>query len=138
MAFELVTKMHGQLLYYDVLASTSIAKGAAVMDNGSGYATNGADGGLTSATYHGISAAAADNSTGASAAIQVQVISPDHRDVYEVAGKTSLAQDDIGEVVDLESSTQIDETDTATGGVGFKIISINATTVKAKGYFVGF
>lgn len=124
-----------------VAASTSIVKGDAVFDNGSGYATTGT---AFASTFLGIAAADADNSAGAAAAISVEYYPIDSKTQYRVpvAANAVISRTVIGTIIDLENNDDVDISDaTIASGPGFFVddidISTAAVAANTYGYAIG-
>ena len=124
------------LKYYPVAASTTIAKGDAVKDNGSGYLTLATDG--IGAAFLGIAHSAADNGSGAVGAINCAVIPPMPNLSFWVKNEsaTVAAQTDVGEIIDLDSEDGVDVTDVTTSVWGFIVDEIDISA-KALAYAAG-
>ena len=124
------------LKYYPVAASTTIAKGDALIDNGSGYLTLAADG--IGVLFRGIAASDADNSAGATGAINCAVIPPMPNLAFWVKNEsaTVAAQTDVGELIDLDSEDGVDVTDVTVSVWGFIVDEIDISA-KALAYAAG-
>lgn len=118
-------------------ATVEIAKGDALQDNASGYATNAAS--SFTALFFGIAAAALDNSPAVSGA-KVEYYPFDTKTQYMVAvGNDSvLDQADIGNTVDLHTLNTIDIADEETEGIAFRIDAIDISTEAIAANTYGF
>ena len=123
-----------------ILAATvTIVEGDALHDDGSGYATNATTAFAT--TFLGI---AAESTTGDSSSVYVEYYPRDltTRYIVPVAANTTIAQTNIGTIVDLEANDDIDISDTTiAAGPGFFIdaidISEEAVAANTYGYAIG-
>jgi len=126
------------LLYLD-MATVAIDKGDAIFDNGAGFATN--VGTAFAATFRGIAHATQDNSVAGAVAGDRQVaIIPAGADVqyWVKAGTTTLAQTDVGEIVDLVTNDSIDPADVTLIEWGFLIDEIDISTLAVAANTQGF
>jgi len=123
-------------------AVVNIAKGDALHDDGSGYATNATV--AFAATFLGIAAAPCNNSAGSAGDLNVEIypIDPLTRYIVPVEANAVLSQTAVGIIVDLESVNTIDINDTSiAAGPGFFIddidISAEAIAANTYGYAIG-
>ena len=129
------------LKYYGVATTINIAKGDAIHDNGSGYATNGVV--STTGLFLGIASVAADNTNGGNAAINVAVIPPlqHYQFIVPVEENALITQAAVTTHVDLQSVNTIDINDTFTEGWVFTIDEIDVSTAAVAantyGYAIG-
>lgn len=121
----------------------SIAKGDALHDDGTGYATNAVT--AFASTFLGIALHAADNSGGSKGDLSVQVIPPmpQYQFIVPVEANAKIAQTAVGTTIDLQSVNTVDISDTtgASNAMGFFVdeIDVSATAVAANtyGYAIG-
>ena len=129
------------ILYLDQ-AVVAIDKGDAIFDDGAGFATN--VGTAFAATFRGIAHVTSDNTISGAAAGDRQIaIIPAAADVqyWVKAATTTLAQTDVGEIVDLDANDSIDPGDTSLIEWGFLIdeidISTGAVAANTQGFALG-
>ena len=127
------------ILYLDQ-AAVAIDKGDAIFDNGAGFATN--VGTAFAATFRGFAHVTKDNSAGSAGDTQIAII-PAAKDIqyWVKAGTTTLAQTDVGEIVDLVTNDSIDPADITLVEWGFLIdeidISTDAVAANTQGFALG-
>ena len=140
--FDLLSQIAtGGLRIYGA-AVVNIAKGDALHDDTTGYATNATT--AFAATFLGIAAAAADNSAGSKGDINVYVIPPlgQYQFIVPVEEDALITQTAVGIIVDLQSVNTVDISDTTiAAGPGFFIDEIDASTLAVAantyGYAIG-
>lgn len=138
-------------LQYGGLADTVVVKaGDVLVFNSAGAIALGTDGGVTAANFAGIAAADAGSATAsANDDTKVPFFMPSHSQRFWAKVEDgTIAETDVGEIVDLSSEDGLDVTDqdpetTDMEGstvmlVGFKILAADTTNNYAKGVFVGF
>lgn len=121
----------------------NIAKGDALHDDGSGYATNATT--AFANTFLGIAAHAQNNSAGSSGDLYVLVIPPleKYQFIVPVEANALITQTAVGLIVDLESVNTVDISDNTGAGnaKGFFIdeidVSTEAIAVTTYGYAIG-
>lgn len=133
--------VQGSDISYFPCAAVAIAKGAAVHDNGSGYADDATT--AFANTFLGIALEAVDNSAGSAGDLNVAVITPGANLQYWVpcANNDAMAQTDVGTVIDLEGAGTVDNSDTTCVSWGFLVeaidISTDAVAANTYGYAKG-
>lgn len=136
--FTLLSTIDGPgLKPYPVAATTSLTKGQAIFDNGSGYATTGT---AFAATFLGIAMAAADNSAGNAGDIDVTYRQPLAGDIWQVpvSSDATIAATDRGEVCDLQTNSDIDVTDNTCVSYHFRVNKIDISTEAVAANTYGF
>lgn len=121
----------------------SIARGDALHDDGTGYATNAIT--AFANTFFGIAAHAQDNSGGSKGDLSVQVIPPlsQYQFIVPVEANALISQTAVGTIVDLKSVNTLDLSDTtgAANAKGFFIdeidVSTTAVAINTYGYAIG-
>lgn len=141
--FTLLNKLdEGGLRKYGA-AIVAIAKGDALHDDTTGYATNATT--AFANTFLGIAAHAVANSAGSKGALNVLVIPPleKYQFIVPVEANTLISQTAVGLIVDLESVNTVDISDTTGAGnaKGLFIDEIDASAeavaVNTYGYAIG-
>lgn len=141
--FTLLSKLdEGGLKRYPCDAD-NIAKGDALHDDGTGYATNAIT--AFAATFLGIAVHAQDNSGGSKGDLYVLVIPPleKYQFIVPVEADALITQTAVGTIVDLQSVNTVDISDLtgAANAKGLFIDEIDASTeavaVNTFGYALG-
>ncbi len=140
--FLLLSTLQADGLRWYKADADNIAKGDALHDDTTGYATNATT--AFAATFLGIAAAAVDNSGGSKGDENVPVIPAlrQYRWIVPVEADALITQTAVGTIVDLQSCNTIDISDTTiSGGPGFFIDEIDvsdaAVAVNTYGYAIG-
>jgi hypothetical protein len=138
--FQLINTLDAAGYVYRDLAAVSVESGDCLFDDGTGYVTN--VGTAFAATFIGIAGVAVDNSAGAAGDVKVPIIPPlPHYKFVVKAESTTLAQTDVGEIVDLQANDSIDPGDTTLVEWGFVIdeidISTDAVAANTQGFAQG-
>lgn len=128
------------LQFYGITDQVVFKRGDAGQIDTNGGVKLGVDGGLTAATFAGICAKSGGSATaGENATLLLPFWVPTSSQVFWVknGSATAAAITDVGEIVDLESENTVDVTDVTTGGVGLKVMAVDATNDYVKGVFAG-
>ena len=140
--FYLISQLEGSGLKHQPADTDAIVKGDACHDDGNGYATNTIT--AFAVTFMGIAASSVDNSAGTAGAVDVEIIPPfqQYQFIVPVANDTTIAQTNVGTIVDLEANDDVDISDvTIAAGMGFFIDDFDASTeavaVNTSGYAIG-
>ena len=121
-----VNRKAGNVVSYDVAASTTIYKGAMVCDNGSGYAVPAAD--TNGYALLGFAVEKADNSSGSDGDIEVRVYKVGS---YEMA-KASAAQTDIGTLMYILDDQTVASSSTNSVKAGYVVEVPDTSTVRVR------
>lgn len=139
-----------ELQYGGLADQVVVAAGDVLIFNSAGAIALGTDGGVNAANFAGIAAADAGSATAsANDDTKVAFFVPNHsQQFWAKVGTGTIAETDVGEIVDLTDEDAINVTDqdpetTDMDGstvmlVGFKILAADTTNNYAKGVFVGF
>lgn len=113
-----------------------VAKGDALVYS-SGAAALATDGGVTAANFMGVAAETAGSATAAAnASTKMMVYPPDPNIVYWAKVETgTTATTSPGSIYDFETEDGLDQSDTTTGGLGFKCTHSDSTNNYMKGRF---
>lgn len=139
LAFRLDGPIEAGDVIWSPAAAVNITKGQALIDDGSGFATNTP---ITAfaATFIGIAGADCSNSAGAAGDLSVMVIKPNPKLYFWVpnGSATVAAATDRGEVIDLKSATTVDVTDNTLVSFGFEVVEIDISTAALAANAGGF
>lgn len=119
-------RQDGELISVKVKASTTIYKGALLVDKGTGYAEPGTDG--SSYTFLGVAAEGADNSSGNDGDIRVRVYKTG---VYQYS-KSSAAQTDLGTAMYIHDDNTVGGTSTNSILAGYCVDIVDSSTIKLR------
>jgi len=119
-------RQDGLLVSVKVKGTTTIYKGALLVDKGNGYAEPGTDG--SSYVFLGVAAEDADNSSGSDGDIRVRVYKTG---VYQYA-KASAAQTDLGTPMYIHDDNTVGGSSTNSILAGYCADIVNASTVKLR------
>ena len=119
-------RQDGEMVDVKVKGSTTIYKGALVVDLGDGYASPGSNAGAY--TFLGVAAEKADNSSGSDGAVSVRI---NKTGVYQIP-KPSAAQTDIGQAMNIRDDNTVDTTSSNSILAGYCVDIVNSSTIKLR------
>lgn len=123
---------------YAALGVKKVREGYGVIRHTDGYAqeTDGTD--ATKLNFLGIAQATVDNTGGSAGDLSVPYFKHDENLKFRADCKSTPVQADVGQIVDWENGTKVDETDITitAGNICFKIDKIWASDKKVDGWFV--
>lgn len=121
-----VKRQDGEIIDVKVKASTTIYKGAMVVDKDTGYAEPGDDG--SSYTFLGVAVEKADNSSGSDGDINVRV---DKTGVYQYT-KATAVQTDLGVAMYIHDDQTVGTSSTNSILAGYCVDIVDSSTIKLR------
>lgn len=121
-----VKRQDGEIIDVKVKSSTTIYKGALVVDLGTGYASVGTDG--SGYVFLGVAVEKADNSDGDDGEIRVRV---NKKGVYQYT-KASAAQTDLGQPMYIHDDQTVGTSSTNSVLAGYCVDIIDSSTIKLR------
>lgn len=119
-------RQDGEMIDVKVKSSTTIYKGALVVDLGTGYASPGSNAG--SYTFLGVAVEKADNSSGSDGDISVRV---NKTGVYQIPKPTAV-QTDIGVAMYVRDDNTVDTTSTNSILAGYCVDIVDSSNIKLR------